>query len=228
MYHLLLMLTVRYDDSETEHFDLQQEIYKVVDPGSAAPSSETRVGGRSSRSKADAAPIEPVPSGSAHKQRERQRSVPPPAPGAVTSGKTGASKSSRPTSAGSAAAAERLAAAATAAAMDKDPADRSPQEKSSDKAGGSGAAFGKDTRGGSGDKDRRSSSAGAVGGSKQTSAGVAVAAGTAGAGAANKKLPLLNMSHVSKKDREAARMLLGFSSPAGQEVSLDMVASTHE
>jgi hypothetical protein len=29
----------------------------------------------------------------------------------------------------------------------------------------------------------------------------------------------LNMSHVSKKDREAARMLLGFSTPSSTEVS---------
>jgi hypothetical protein len=40
-----------------------------------------------------------------------------------------------------------------------------------------------------------------------------------GSGGLGKKLPALNMSHVSKKDREAARMLLGFSTPTAQEVS---------
>jgi hypothetical protein len=40
---------------------------------------------------------------------------------------------------------------------------------------------------------------------------------TAAAEAA-RKLPPLNMSHVSKKDREAARMLLAFNLPSAQEV----------
>lgn len=43
---------------------------------------------------------------------------------------------------------------------------------------------------------------------------------------AGKKLPPLNMSHVSKKDREAARMLLTFSTPAAQEVSKPSWANT--
>jgi hypothetical protein len=44
------------------------------------------------------------------------------------------------------------------------------------------------------------------------------AATVGGSGGLGKKLPALNMSHVSKKDREAARMLLGFSTPTAQEV----------
>lgn len=56
----------------------------------------------------------------------------------------------------------------------------------------------------------------AASGAAKHEAAAAAAGGHAGP---VKKLPLLNMSHVSKKDREAARMLLGFSTPSSTEVS---------
>eukprot|EP00878_Enallax_costatus_P024494 GHUV01026140.1.p1 GENE.GHUV01026140.1~~GHUV01026140.1.p1 ORF type:complete len:357 (+),score=133.72 GHUV01026140.1:1-1071(+) len=223
--------TIRYDDMDTEHHNLAKEKYKVVDSSAAKGKNSS-----SGKSKAEAAPSNTTAGGSSQKHRERQRSVPPQLPASGGSGKgASGSKASRPSSASAAAAAaDRVGGAAgghkaDAAATEKPAAaervtrasaERSPPEKQPTDRSGAAAGQSKDARGGSGEKERRSSSTGAAAApaSKQDRAAAAVAAANAAAGAANKKLPMLNMSHVSKKDREAARMLLGFSSPTGPEV----------
>lgn len=223
-----MLIAVSYDDTDTDFVELNKEKYKIIDPASKGKS------GTSSKSKADAAPSSQATAGSTQKQRERQRSVPPAAP---SSGKpASASKASRPSSASAAADKAAGSQQPAAGAADKSAAaeksgrtsaDRSPSEKqSTDKAAAPTAGQAKESKGIGSEKERRSSSTGAAAAASKQAAAAAIAAANAAAGAANKKLPLLNMSHVSKKDREAARMLLGFSSPSGQEVRYSMATST--
>jgi hypothetical protein len=184
---------VDYDDGDTEHLTLQKGRYKVVEAGTALPPKPR------SKSKSEAPPPGQGPaSTAAAAAKQRQTSIPlaaskPPASKAGSKAASGGSTGAGGGGGGS--------------------------NQGATSGGGAAVENGKlDTgRGGSrDDRERRSSGSGEKERDRSLRDTNGVAAG--GLGASGKKLPALNMSHVSKKDREAARMLLGFQTPTAQEV----------
>lgn len=228
---LLIVPAVRLPDGSTQHFNLRQQPYKVTQD---QPS--TRDGGiRPSRRGSEP----PGSQGPSAQQQQEPGSGPGPSNGkrlkvqtSPNSNSTGGSGSVRAAAVGAAAAAgrERKQPGAAAADTRADGTSKPPRRAAADRAaavavavsmgGNGGMHHGRDADAGGEKSSRRPAptpKAGAAGGA--FSGGGSGTKRPADVGwDAGRKLPPLNMSHVSKKDREAARMLLTFSSPTGQEV----------
>jgi hypothetical protein len=193
---------VVYDDGDTEHLTLQKGRYKVLEGASALPPKPRSA----TKSKAEAPPPGQGPaSTAANAAKQRQTSIPLAAtkPPASKAGSKAASGGSTGGGGGG------QGATSAGAAVENGTLDTAGKGSSRD------------------DRERRSSGSGekerdrAMRDTNGPSGG-----GGSGAGGGGKKVPALNMSHVSKKDREAARMLLGFSTPTAQEVRFKLAGVT--
>lgn len=180
--------SVVYDDGDTEHVTLQKERYKVLEgPSSLPPKPRPR-----SATKTEVAPNAPSVgqagslAGPAAAAKQQRNTASIPLAVSKPPVSKPASKQGSGVSAG--------AAAGGAAGQGAT-------------SGGGGAAAGKadgSKAAGRDDRERRPSGSGERDRAAKDASGFNY-----------NKLPQLNMSHVSKKDREAARMLLGFSTPTG-------------
>lgn len=202
---------VRLPDGSTQHFNLRQQAYKVTQEHSTRDGSGggARGGRRTSEQDKDPHPQDSA-ANSGGKKAKQQTS-----PSANSAGGSGSSK----------------AAAAAVPGKDRKPAAdaradgtaKPPRRAAADRAAAVAVAVSMGGNGGLHGREEEKSirrpaptpkgGAGAFAGS-----GGARRGGDAGGVEPARKLPPLNMSHVSKKDREAARMLLTFSTPTAQEV----------
>jgi hypothetical protein len=185
---MVLVCAVVYHDGDTEHLTLQQGRYKVLEGAAALPPKPRSA----SKSKAEASsPGQGPASAAAAAAKQRQATIP-----LAGSKPPGSKPGSKAASGGSTGGGGGQGATSAGAAVENGKLDTA------------GRGLGRD------DRERRGSGSG----EKEKDRALRDANGAAGGGAVGKKVPALNMSHVSKKDREAARMLLGFSTPTAQEV----------
>lgn len=226
------MLAVRLPDGSTQHFNLRQQPYKVTQDQPSTRDGGVRPLRRGSEPPGSQGPgaqqqLEPG-SGPGHSNGKRLKQQTSP-----NSNSTGGSGSARAAAVGAAAAAgrERKQPGAAAADTRADGTSKPPRRAAADRAaavavavsmgGNGGMQHGRDADAGGEKSSRRPAptpKAGTAGGAFSGGGGGTKRPADVGWDA-GRKLPPLNMSHVSKKDREAARMLLTFSSPTGQEVS---------
>jgi hypothetical protein len=210
---VLFAPAVSLPDGSTQHFNLRQQAYKVTHEHSTRDGSGG--GGRGSRrtSEAEKDPHPQDSAGGAGGKKVKQQT----SPSTNSAGGSGSSK----------------AAAAALLAKDRKPtadarADgtaKPPRRAAADRAAAVAVAVSMGGNGGlHGGREEEKSSRRPVP-TPKGSAGAFAASGGARRGGGDavgvepaRKLPPLNMSHVSKKDREAARMLLTFSTPTAQEV----------
>lgn len=219
---------VRLADGSTQHFNLRQQAYKVTHEHSTRDSS-----GRSTRRGSEPPTSAPAAAGPQQAGQQQQES------GGASAGKKQKQQASPSTNsaggsvsgskAGAVAVKERRPSVADAgASKPADVVSKPPRRAAADRAAAVAVAVSMGGNGGMhGREDGEKASRRPAPTPKAAVAPPAVApVATRRAGDVavdvGKRLAPLNMSHVSKKDREAARMLLAFNMPSGQEVGCDI------
>jgi hypothetical protein len=210
----LLCSAVRQSDGSTQHFNLRQQAYKVTNEHSTRDANGG--GGRGPSRRTSEAEKDPHPQdsagNSAGKKVKQQTS-----PSTNSAGVSGSSKAAAAAVQGK----DRKPVADTRADGTAKPPRRAAADRAAAVAvavsmGGNGGLHGREEE----KHNRRPAPTPKGGAGAFAGTGGARRGGGGGDGGVEpaRKLPPLNMSHVSKKDREAARMLLTFSTPTAQEV----------